>query len=635
MRENKSQLIINYLKTTDKPVTSAKELAAFFSISERQIRKYIAAINKDKKIIFATNRGYKINTNLLQYHDTVNDDSSARVNYIIQRLLLHMHKYTAFDLSDELFVSTSTIEQDLKKIRVRLKYHNLSLKKDNDFLYIDGLEKDKRKLMSNLLNDGNQSSFSLKKEIQILSQHYQFPELRENLKHIFATRHLYINDFTLNNILLHLIIMVDRILNGYELNEDHDFTLFKNTIHYQVGKDIQKYIEDQFVIAISNAELYNLILIISNNTSMFDYKMINSENISTFIDEQYIQITFDILKKVEENYYLNFTNEEFVAKFTIHIMNLFKRAKTNYQIDNPLTKTLKNDYPLIYDISVFIAHELDKAYNIDLNEGEISFIALHIGNYFETNLRRNDKVTCTFVYTDYYSTHQDLLDKIEKRFSNDLTINSVLSINLYEKEHFETDFIISTVDYEFLNDYILISPFSNQKDMRLLQFKIEEILVRKKTEYFKSFLLDFFKKELFFSNFEAKDKYDAIQKLSENAICYEYAKKGFTEEVIAREKISSTAFHSVAIPHSLSKDSISSFISVALCNPSFIWDETNVDMIVLISVNNENRKIFSDIFEYLIEIITEPVNAKLLASNTNFNDFIHCFSMLMEQTTID
>lgn len=65
--------------------------------------------------------------------------------------------------------------------------------------------------------------------------------------------------------------------------------------------------------------------------------------------------------------------------------------KNNYYAKNPMTNKIKATYPLIYDIAVFIAQELNHDYNITLTEDEITFIAFHIGAYFENNVQSKAK----------------------------------------------------------------------------------------------------------------------------------------------------------------------------------------------------------------------------------------------------
>ena len=111
---------------------------------------------------------------------------------------------------------------------------------------------------------------------------------------------------------------------------------------------------------------------------MIDYSFINGSNISSFIEQRYIDIAHTVIHNVEECYLLDPFDEEFIAKFTIHVKNLFNRVEHNYYAKNPLTAKIKSTYPLIYDIAVYIAQQFKDMYDIILNEDEIAFISFRI-----------------------------------------------------------------------------------------------------------------------------------------------------------------------------------------------------------------------------------------------------------------
>ena len=49
---------------------------------------------------------------------------------------------------------------------------------------------------------------------------------------------------------------------------------------------------------------------------MIDYSFINGSNISSFIEQKYIDIAHAVIHNVEERYLLDAFDEEFIAKFT-------------------------------------------------------------------------------------------------------------------------------------------------------------------------------------------------------------------------------------------------------------------------------------------------------------------------------
>lgn len=77
---------------------------------------------------------------------------------------------------------------------------------------------------------------------------------------------------------------------------------------------IAGFIHSEYQIEINESEIVNLTLIISNNTSITDYSLINPSNIQNYIEEEYIHITKRIIHKVINTYHLfEFDDEFFVS----------------------------------------------------------------------------------------------------------------------------------------------------------------------------------------------------------------------------------------------------------------------------------------------------------------------------------
>lgn len=627
MKDNIS-ILLDYLWHHYEHWVAAGELSSLLHVSTRQIRKYVSSLNENETspLVISSNKGYRLNSaqQYLAYREKGSQNvetPQTRQNLIIQKLISSQDGIDLFDLADELFVSESTIENDIRSIRKIVSSCNVTIHRDHDLLYLEGSEKDKRRLMSRLISSDTYDNFVLKDEVRLLTYHYHFWDFRKNLADIFSRNNVFANDYTLNNTALHLIVMIDRIRNACELNDQVDFTPFLDSQQYLVAQEIKQYIEKNYQIHMNDAEVYNLTLIISNNTTMIDYSFINGSNISSFIEQKYIDIAHAVIHNVEERYLLDAFDEEFIAKFTIHVKNLFNRVAHNYYAKNPLTAKIKATYPLIYDIAVYIAQQFKENYDVVLNEDEITFISFHIGSYFENNVQSKNKLTILFLYADYYSIHQHTLEKISRHFEDKITIKYAVSMPSYQPNMLHADLIISTVEARFPQPYVLIHPFLTNKDMALLETTISKMLSEKNKQKLKDFLFDLFDPRLFYTDVHL-DRTQLIQKLCNDAIALDYAEASFTQDVFAREHMSSTAFEDAAVPHSLGDNAKKSFISVVLCPDGMQWGVHEVHIVTLLGVHDDSRQIFAQIFDQLIEILSEPAFLKDLINCQDYQTFI-------------
>ena len=156
MLNERQKKIIKILKDNKNWMTG-KELSEFLNVSDRTIRSDIEYINRYNNAPIESNvkNGYHLNleANLNTYIGNITPQTSfERCFYIIHELLFKKDGLNLVYLVDKLFVSDSSIENDLKQIKVMLKpYFSLKLVRRKNYIYLEGNEEDKRKLYVNLL----------------------------------------------------------------------------------------------------------------------------------------------------------------------------------------------------------------------------------------------------------------------------------------------------------------------------------------------------------------------------------------------------------------------------------------------------------------------------------------------------
>lgn len=638
MKINKKKMLINYLKNHKNQSISSKELTDFLHVSSRQLRNYITDINNslNTALILSTKNGYKLNyeyNEMKKLNQIFNDEESPdrRKEIILQKLISSPHGYDIFDLADECFVSVPTIEADLRSIRYTLNQFDLKLKREKNILICSGKEINKRNLMSTLLFHADEA-FILDNQLQILTHEYLLGDFRQKLKNIFTENDIFANDYALNNTALHLIITIDRIRSGCEIDEACDTSELKNTKPWIAAKQITDLIHDEYKIDINDSEIVNLTLIISNNTSIMNYSLINHSNIHNYIEQEYIELTKSIIQKITDTYHLFEFDDEFFVKFTLHIKNLFLRIKNNYAAKNPLTQKIKTDFPLIYDIAVYIAQILQKSYHVWINEDEIAFIAFHIGSYLENSNKNQHKISCIFIYTNYYSMHQKAVETIIKTFSDEINIKAAIPLDQYNSFLMHADLIISTNALPIDSDnFIQLSPFIVQKDINKIKNKINLLMNKKKNEKLRNNLIKLFSKDLFYKNINADTDETIIQFLANEAYQKGYTSSSFLEDVLNRERLSSTAFGNVAVPHSLENNGNRSFISVCLFDKPINWNNSQVSIVALLGLHEDSKDLFAEIFDYFIEIISNPKNISQLISSRSYEEYIEQMTTMINQ----
>lgn len=233
---------------------------------------------------------------------------------------------------------------------------------------------------------------------------------------------MYVNDYIMNNLLLHLVITVDRIKNNNSVIHSSDLNKLKRNPETEAANKMADLLEDQYGISFNESERYNFILLLSSKTTLLNYQSLTSSSLNHYVDEHYVNLSQKLLKKVHERYFIEIIDDEFFVKFTLHIRNLIFRAKNEQMVKNPLTYKLKDSYPLIYELAVFISNQIQLMENIHIKEDEISYIAFHIGSYFERKKNLVKKIVCAVICPNYYDMRLQLIQKLERKFHDSLEI---------------------------------------------------------------------------------------------------------------------------------------------------------------------------------------------------------------------
>ena len=635
MKNPKLKAFLNYLEAQNDWMT-AGALANHFKVSTRTIRNYVSAINKDKPIISAAQNGYKLrprenqdSASLSQTQDT----PSKRMNMILKELIINTEGLDIFDLSEKIFVSTSTIENDIVIANGLIIQFHLKVKRKNDMLILVGEETAKRKLMSHILSQEASPHFLSTGKVQKLFKDYNITQLKENVIRILEKNNLLINEYTINSIILHLVITMDRIKNNKSIKQNLQANKLKGNAEIKAAKDIADLIENESGITFNEAERYYLVLLLSSKTTLLNYQTLTPDSLTSFVDKHYIELTQSLLEKVHESYFIDLSDNEFFVKFTLHIRNLVFRAKNNQWSRNPLTYKLKDTYPLIHEISVFISNELQKMENIVIKEDEIAYIAFHIGAFFERKKELETKILCAVVCPNYYDMQINLVQKIEAKFKDSIEIIQVTS-EIDDLRHTDKiEFIITTLPIKSLQiPTVFVHPYITKEDYEHIQNLLVKLSERKNILEVKNYLEMFFNEELFMKNMYLNTAEDYITYMSQKLYEKKYVNKGYCGSVLEREKMSSTAFNNnVAVPHSMKMDANRTGICIIINDKPVNWGEEKVQIITMIAINKTQRQLFSHVFESFINILSEWENVKELTKAIDYKDFMEKIARLMDK----
>ncbi|HBG5345548.1 TPA: PTS sugar transporter subunit IIA [Clostridioides difficile] len=635
MKTSKKELFLNFIKTQHDWIDSST-LANYLNVSTRSIRKYVNEINSNGEFILSSKKGYKVNLNnncQTKIDSSENISPDNRLNLILKELIVNSNGINIFDLSEELFVSPATIEGDIVKANKFIGSYNLKIKQSKFLLKLIGNESAKRKLMSSIIFKETGSDFLSLFDVQKIYQEYNLTKLKENIIYILKKYNLFINEYAINNILLHLMITIDRIKKNNYIDSVEVVNYIDNNIDINIAKDISNFLESEYNITLTSAELYYLVFQLTNKTTVLNYNQMDTKSLSNYIDEHFVKLTKKIIKNVYDLYLIDLSDEEFVVKFTLHVKNLISRAKNNQFLRNQIPQKLKDSYPLIYDISVYICNQIQILENIDIDEDEISYISLHVGSFFDRQKLLEDKVLCALITPNYYDLQFKIVRDLEKRFNESIEIIQIFSDTHNLDFDNKVDMVITTLP---ISDrcpipFVYINPYLNRKDYDNIQSKFIQIKDRKNILTVQNHLEMYFSESLFMKNIYLDSAKDYIKFMGNILYENKYVKLNYIDDVLIREKISSTAFNNnVAIPHSMKMDALKTGVCLIVNDKPVKWGEEKVQIIAMIPINEKEKEKFNYIFESFIEILSEWNNVKELTKADNYSSFMNRIACLIQ-----
>ncbi len=177
---------------------------------------------------------------------------------------------------------------------------------------------------------------------------------------------------------------------------------------------------------------------------------------------------------------------------------------------------------------------------------------------------------------------------------------------------------------------IVVTPFINESDNGLIGTTIENIRKKKKQDLFREHLAYLIKSELFEVKDSMPSKFSVIHYMAHKLKKQGYTTDTYEEEVLERDRISSTAFGSFAIPHAMKMHEFKTGMNILILKSPVDWDGRSVNLIMMLCFNRNERYIFNEVFEPISMILTNRDNLKQILSAASAEEFIDTLSNLME-----
>lgn len=488
MNQNHYQLI-SLLTSHEKNKYSYHELSELLGLGKRSIVNYIAEINE-----FLTKNSFHtiqlLTDNTVEFNSTAQEIKEIRKIYfslpsyeyhysfheriiIIKLLLFRYNKITISSIMRALSTSKATCLADMKTVANDLKQQHISLVSGSGGYAIDVNEVYRRDYLivsfHSLLDMSNNHANVSGTEIWI-NHHFQLAAYNKRIFPVLTSwqqKHsLTLEGYQLFQLNWILVIMLERMKQGNYLTEFpthsniHIINIALDLLTRLLGvMDFEKIMPEVYFLA---SYLEGIQIIVSPQLPLGNIP--SNAVIHTFLANIAVDLKIMIIN-----------DEKLFEQLSNHIKSFFSILERDIPFDKKLLQELQKEYPRICNSVKNNLYILEQSFHRIYNEGETTFLIMHIAAAVSRLLSESCEFNILFVCDSGIATSSYIIDKLNYYCKVDsIETTSSIEFNNYIRT---TDTIPNLIisfhpDIDTSIPVVLISPELSSGDISCIQEKM-------------------------------------------------------------------------------------------------------------------------------------------------------------------
>ncbi|MDH2926228.1 BglG family transcription antiterminator [Lonepinella koalarum] len=653
---NKKEIaILQYLFDNQDRFVTSEQLGLQLNCSDRTIRHYIKSLNSElpqygASLLAKQGNGYQLQIeNLDQFRPQLQlsrprraiENKQDRQKYILQQLCFNQPHILFDRLEQELFVSRSTLSADFKEISDLIKPYQLILRsKANQGVSIQGSEQNYRSfIMDYFFKENFGDAINRYIGNAIFVDEIRFEQLLQIILEECRKGKLYLADFMLQNLALHILLAIKRIKTGHKLNINLDqHELNEHVNESRVAENIIARIKAENHVSMPQSEIDYITLQLLAKGKRHSSQLSEQAQQQAEIKRRIEQIEQALQVQLQDD-------ESLLQAISQHLQLLITRLKNHITLENPLCQEIKQNYQGIFQLVRSNFAEFPAFDGMEVSDDEYSYLTLHILGAIE-RYQNKKKLNVLVVCATGYSAAQFIKNRLAYEFNDSLNIKDVVSYyELSDQVLAGIDFIVSSVDLSnlvFKVPVIHSSIFLKNEEFE----KIRQLIKQLKThdvpfdpilptdslnQNKQDLLLRFFRPDYFLLGEQGISKKQLIGQLIDRCAGQENEKyvRRMREQIQQRENLSSVAFSPyLAVPHPIKPVGEQCKIAVGLVPKGLVWDEMHphIQLVFLISPSQYGNADLKVITSAMVKLSEDERAQQKMAQCQDFDQFIQLFS---------
>lgn len=612
---------------------TAAALADGLGVTPRSIRSYVTAINARVPGGVAVESGplgYRAGAEAtVALRAGAGADAGTprdRLHTLVRALLDQDDGIDVFETAEALHVSAATLDADLARVRGLLGGTELTLERSASRARLRGNEMAQRRLLSRLAHDEmDAGSFDLEALRRTLGEGsvgaHAFGPFKTELVSELNGLGYFVNEFGIADVVMHIAIAADRVASHRGLESGGAGQPAQEEVAEILARLVQRHVGVQ----LGAGDLQHLSTLVLTRV-VAPGASAPADQARARLEPEVEEVVREVVRTAAAEFLVDIAHEDFILRLALHVQNLQHRAREQAWSRNPLTRSLKSTYPMIFEVAVFIASALQRRLGIPLHDDEIAYIAMHVGGRLERSRRADQLLTATIVCPGYYELHELLRSSVDRSLGQAIEVVGVETRVDPDWAFIDTDLVLTTIDPPIAGDrFVRIQPFLTDADVDRVQTAAARIRRSRRLARLRTELERYFVPAAFVRGLDPEAGEEAvIRRLGSLLVAEGVIDEDYVQRTIERERLSSTAFtDALAVPHALGMTATRTAIAVGIAEPSIPWGEGRVQVVAVVAFSESDRAAFQTVFEQFVEVFSERESVhRIVRRATDFPGFL-------------
>lgn len=624
-------LIVNSLYK--KGTLRSQDLSLLVNVSLRTIKYELKEIKKklnDERVqLESSSKGYAIRINdpdFRQYLDDLNSSRKIkvmdtlqahnyeRVFYILRRILTD-DSYVKFeDLAQEIYVSLSTLNQDIKEVKRILGRFNLEITSRPHYgICVSGTEQNKRLCISEYI------FYNEKVFVEQYLEHIReiFPikleeinQVEEHLRAWTIRNNVMLSDISIRNISIHISIALIRNKQGHFIEVDPAYTekIGSDPLYAQVI-ELAQAVGRVFSYAFNQEEIAYLFMHVDSKRVITE-----AEGTIEIQDVDVEEVMDAVFAEIFNNFDIDISGDLGLRRFlALHIPQMIKRINNNLIVRNPIIHENLRKYIYAMKVTISAVAVIESHYKVKIPLDEFGYLLFYF-NMALLNLKKSRIFKIGFISSRGRSESLMYENELKSSFNNAEIIRFA---NLKEAEA-ESENVDVVVSVNRVNSDVIQHKVSVEEGDHIK--KVQELL--RKIDLYALDIDKYFGPERFLVGISGDTRSEILANIYGKLMELGMIERDQDRKVpFVSHEIGNKVVHLQDLYKFVRKDIC---LVVVLETPIF-WEKSVVEVLFMIKTKKDGDKDLFILCDLLSKFASEKSKVSRLISERNYQEFMKDF----------